>query len=161
VKQILKTNDDVALTVARIAMGVVMFPHGAQKMLGWWGGHGFTATMESFTQQMGIPAPLAFLALFAEFFGALGLIFGFLTRPAAFGVFATMLVAMFKVGVPNGFFMNWFGNQKGEGIEFFLLTFGLLGASMIRGAGAFSVDGWIAKRLGEKKPNAKAIPHLA
>jgi putative oxidoreductase len=75
-----------SLTILRLALGIVFFPHGAQKTLGWFGGLGFSGTMGFFTHQMGIPAPFAFLAIAAEFFGGLGLLAGFLGRIAAFGI---------------------------------------------------------------------------
>jgi putative oxidoreductase len=109
-------------------------------MLGWFGGYGFKGTMGYFTQMMHVPAPLAFLAISAEFFGGLGLIFGLLTRIAAFGISVNMLVAIFMVHLPNGFFMNWTGQQKGEGYEYHLLVLAITVSLMIRGAGAFSVD---------------------
>lgn len=145
-RSLLATRNDVALTVARVALGLVMLPHGAQKMLGWFGGYGFAGTMGFFTEKMGIPAPLAFLAIVAEFFGALGLIVGGLTRVAAFGVFVTMAVAAVTSHLKNGFFMNWFGAQKGEGIEFFLLAMGLAVVAMLGGGGALSIDRAVAKK---------------
>jgi putative oxidoreductase len=138
-KRLLATDDAWVLTVARLALGVVMFPHGAQKMLGWFGGPGFTATMGFFTGQ-GIPAPLAFLAIVAEFFGSLGLIVGLLGRVAAFGIFCVMVVAILAVHLPYGFFMNWSGKQAGEGIEYHLLAIGLSLTVMIGGSGALSLD---------------------
>ena len=149
--KLLETRPDVALTVARIALGAVMLPHGLQKTLGWFGGYGFSATMQSFTQQMGIPAPFAFLAIVAESLGALALIFGLLSRVSAFGVGITILVAMLMVQLPNGFFMNWFGNQKGEGMEFSLLMLGLAAITVLRGGGAFAIDTWLAKWLGSTR----------
>jgi len=136
--------DNFALTVPRLVLGVVFFAHGAQKMLGWFGGYGFSGTMGFFTHQMSIPAPLAFLAIAAEFFGGLGLIVGFLTRVAAFGITVNMLVAILMVHHQFGLFMNWAGNQKGEGIEFHLLVLAISFAIMMMGAGAFSVDGWLS-----------------
>ena len=121
-------------------LGVVFFAHGAQKMLGWFGGFGFSGTMGFFTGTMHIPAPLAFLAIAAEFFGGIGLILGFLTRIAAFGIGVNMLVAIATVHHAYGFFMNWTGTQKGEGFEFHLLVLAIVSFLMIRGAGAFSVD---------------------
>src|SRR5471030_1486327 len=109
--KILYTQNDPALTVARVALGSIIFAHGAQKMLGWFGGYGFSGTMAFFTQQMGIPAVFAFLAIAAEFFGGLGLIVGLLGRIAAFGILSTMAVAIMTVHAQNGFFMNWAGNQ--------------------------------------------------
>lgn len=139
-KKIVATQNDVAVTVLRITLGAVMFPHGAQKMLGWFGGHGFSDTMGFFTQQMGIPTVFAFLAILAEFAGSLGLISGFLTRIAAFGIASVMAVALLMAHLSSGFFMNWFGNKSGEGFEYHLLTLGMAIALMIRGGGAFSID---------------------
>jgi putative oxidoreductase len=117
-----------------------MFPHGAQKALGWFGGYGFGGTMQFFTQQAHIPALFAFLAITAEFAGSLGLLSGFLTRIAAFGILCNMVVAALTMHLANGFFMNWFGNQKGEGIEYQLLAIGLALAIIVRGGGKASVD---------------------
>ena len=143
-KLLLNTSDSFAPTLARLALGIVMFPHGAQKVLGWFGGYGFTGTMGFFTGMMHIPAPLAFLAIAAEFAGSLGLIFGCLSRIAAFGIFTNMMVAIVAVHSANGFFMNWYGNQKGEGIEYHLLAIGLAVIVMIYGAGKASIDRTIA-----------------
>jgi putative oxidoreductase len=139
-KKIFQTPDDKVMTLLRLVLGVVMFAHGAQKMLGWFGGYGFKGTMGFFTQMMHIPAPLAFLAIAAEFFGGLGLIVGLLSRVAAFGISVNMLVAIFTVHLANGLFMNWTGQQKGEGFEYHLLVLAITVALMIRGAGAFSFD---------------------
>src|SRR5262249_20520759 len=121
-KKLISTSDDVTLTILRLAMGVVYFAHGAQKMLGWFGGYGFSGTMGFFTHTVGLPAPVAFLVIITEFFGGLGLIFGFLTRIPALGIGVEMIVAVWMVHLPNGFFMNWYGNQKGEGFEYHLLA---------------------------------------
>ena len=145
-KKIMNTSNDFVLTLVRATLGVTMFLHGAQKMLGWFGGYGFSGTMGFFTQQMGIPAPLAFLAIAAEFFGGLGLIAGLFGRVAAFGVMTNMLVAMILVHLPVGFFMNWYGNQKGEGFEYHLLAIALGVVVLVKGSGAFSLDRWLADR---------------
>jgi putative oxidoreductase len=142
-----KTNGGFAPLIARLTLGIVMFPHGAQKALGWFGGYGFTGTMNSFTQQMHIPAPLAFLAIAAEFAGSLGLIFGCFSRLAAFGIATNMVVAILTVHAANGFFMNWFGAQKGEGFEYHLLAIGLALIVIVHGAGKASLDGLIAGRF--------------
>ena len=147
---LIKTSDSIAPFIARLTLGLVMFPHGAQKALGWFGGYGFSGTMNFFTQQMHIPAPFAFLAIAAEFLGSLGLIFGCLSRVAAFGIASNMVVAILTVHAANGFFMNWFQNQKGEGFEYHLLAIGLAVIVMVCGAGKASVDAVIAKRTGEK-----------
>ena len=143
-KRLVGTSNDVALTILRVVLGVVFFAHGAQKMLGWFGGFGFHGTMGAFTH-MGMPAALAFLIICTEFFGGLGLIVGLLTRIAAFGVGCLMIGAIFMVHMPNGFFMNWMGSQKGEGIEYHLLVLAMAGALLLRGAGAFSLDRALAK----------------
>src|SRR5688572_8844602 len=114
-KKILNTDDAWAPVAVRLALAVVMFPHGAQKVLGWWGGYGYSATLQAFTD-MGFPAPLAVLAFAAEFLGPLALALGLLTRIAALGIGATMLVAAAKVHLSVGFFMNWSGTQRGEGL---------------------------------------------
>ena len=139
-RRLFATDDSSATAVLRLALGAVFFAHGAQKMLGWFGGTGFSGTMGAFTGYMHIPAPLAFLAIAAEFFGGLGLIFGFLTRLAAFGIAVNMAVAIAMVHSTFGFFMNWTGTQKGEGFEFHLLVLAMATFLMLRGAGAFSLD---------------------
>ena len=144
---LIKTNSSFGPLVARLILGLAMFPHGAQKVFGWFGGHGFTGTMQFFTGTMHIPALFAFLAIAAEFAGALGLIVGLLSRVAAFGVASVMVVAIVTVHASNGFFMNWLGNQKGEGFEYHLLAIGLALVVMIQGAGKASLDGLISRRL--------------
>jgi putative oxidoreductase len=140
IRKLIATDNDSATAILRVVLGVIFFAHGAQKMLGWFGGYGFTGTMGFFTGIMHIPALFAFLAIAAEFFGGLGLIFGFLTRIAAFGIFANMIVAIAMVHGQFGFFMNWTGAQKGEGYEYHLLVLAITAFLMIRGAGAASID---------------------
>ena len=144
---LLNTGNSAAPLLARLALGVVMFPHGAQKVLGWFGGHGFSATMNAFTGPMHIPALFAFLAILAEFAGSLGLIVGLLSRVAALGIGTNMVVAILKVHGANGFFMNWFGNQKGEGFEYHLLAIGLALIVLFHGAGKASLDTLVARRI--------------
>jgi putative oxidoreductase len=157
VRKLLGTDDSTATAVLRLVLGVVFFAHGAQKMLGWFGGFGFSGTMGFFTGALHIPAPLAFLAIMAEFLGSLGLILGFLTRIAAFGIAAVMVVAIATVHNAFGFFMNWSGTQKGEGVEYHLLVLAITAFLMIRGAGAFSVDRAIATAA----PSRTAQPGMA
>jgi putative oxidoreductase len=145
-RKLLGTNDDLVITILRLVLGCIFFAHGAQKMLGWFGGYGFTGTMGYFTQQMHIPAPFAFLAIAAEFFGSLGLLLGLLTRVAAFGIVCDMLVAVYMVHFQNGLFMNWYGTQKGEGYEYHLLAIVVGLSIMIKGAGGLSVDRAIAAK---------------
>jgi putative oxidoreductase len=139
-RKLVSTSNDFTLTLVRLVLGVVFFAHGAQKMLGWFGGYGFHGTIGFFTQQMGIPAPLAFLAICAEFFGGLGLLLGLLGRIAALGIIVNMLVAIATVHRVNGLFMNWSGQQKGEGFEFHLLAIVLAVVVLIKGSGAISID---------------------
>jgi putative oxidoreductase len=144
------TNNSSAPLIARLMLGIVMFPHGAQKALGWFGGYGFSGTMGFFTGTMHIPAVFAFLAILAEFAGSLGLITGLLGRLAAFGIATNMVVAILTTHAANGFFMNWFGNQKGEGFEYHLLALGLALIVLIHGAGKASLDALIAGLLGKE-----------
>jgi putative oxidoreductase len=139
-RKLLVTDENTATVILRLVLGVVFLAHGSQKMLGWFGGYGFSKTMAYFTGPAHIPAVLAFLAIAAEFFGGLGLMFGFLTRIAAFGISVNMLVAIATVHSASGFFMNWTGTQKGEGFEYHLLVLAMTAFLMIRGAGTFSLD---------------------
>jgi putative oxidoreductase len=139
-RKLLSTSDDWTLTLLRLFMGVIFFAHGAQKALGWFGGYGFSGTMGFFTNMMHIPAPLAFLAICAEFLGSVGLLVGLLGRVAAFGITCNMLVAVLLVHSKVGFFMNWTGQQKGEGFEYHLLAIAVAIVLMVKGSGAFSID---------------------
>lgn len=141
------TDKDVGLLVARLTLGIVMIPHGLQKLLGWFGGWGFSATMDYFTQSLGIPAVLAFLVIVAESFGALGLLAGLSSRIAALGIGAVMVGAILMSHLQHGFFMNWSGSQAGEGFEFHLLAIGLAAVVAIRGGGALSLDRVLARRI--------------
>ena len=146
-KRLFATSDSWPQLIARLALGVVMFPHGAQKVFGWFGGPGFGKALETFTTVMHIPALLAVLVIAAESLGAVGLVVGFLVRIAAFGILCDMLGAIGMVHAKNGFFMNWTGKQAGEGFEYHLLAIGLSLAVLIGGAGRWSVDREIDKRL--------------
>jgi putative oxidoreductase len=140
-----RTSRDGAPLLARLTLGLVMFPHGAQKALGWFGGYGFSGTMGFFTQQLHIPAPLAFLAIAAEFAGSMALVLGLLGRVAAFAIAVNMIVAILAVHEANGFFMNWAGSQKGEGCEYHLLAIGLGLIVIVYGSGKASLDSVIAQ----------------
>ena len=139
-KKLLATNGDWLQLLLRLTLGIVIFPHGAQKLLGWFGGYGFSGTMGFLTGTVGLPAAVAFLVIMAESLGALGIILGFLTRVGALGVMSVMLGAILTVHLKVGFFMNWSGQQQGEGFEYHLLAIGLALALLVRGGGAFSVD---------------------
>lgn len=140
VRHLLATSREWTPLVLRLSLGAMIFPHGAQKLLGWFGGFGFTGTMGFFTDTMGLPYVLGLLAIVAEFFGGIALLAGALTRVAAFGVGTTMLVAALTSHVQHGFFMNWFGAQEGEGVEFFVLAVGIAAALVASGGGRYSVD---------------------
>src|SRR5208283_346632 len=145
-KKLFQTQDDFATLILRLCLGVVFFPHGMQKLLGWFGGGGFSSTYGFFTGNMGIPAIFAVLAILAEGLGSLGLLSGLLTRIAAFGITVNMIMAVYMVHFKNGFFMNWYGKQAGEGYEYHLLAIGIGIALMIRGSGKWSLDRVIAKK---------------
>lgn len=142
--RLLHTDADHTLTWLRVVAGSVMFAHGAQKVLGWYGGPGFGGSLQGLTG-MGIPEPLALVAIFTEFFGALALVAGLLGRIAALGIAIEMIVAVALVHLPNGFFMNWTGNAAGEGFEYHILLIGLIVPVVLRGSGAWSVDHWLER----------------
>ncbi len=142
-----QTSGSVAPLALRLLLAVVMFPHGAQKVLGWFGGSGFALSMAFFTDKMGMPAVFAVLAILTEFLGPIALFFGFLTRIAAFALGFEMLVAAILVHVHFGFFINWIGNQKGEGVEYDLLLWAIALALILQGGGAFSLDGVISAKF--------------
>ncbi|WP_186648143.1 DoxX family protein [Fluviispira vulneris] len=138
-KFIFQTNSEYSTLIMRVALGCMILPHGLQKTFGIFGGGGFSKTLEYMNQVEGIPLFFAFLAILAEFLGGLGLIFGGVTRVAAFGVGSVMAVAMY-MHISNGFFMNWSGSKTGEGFEFFILAIGLSLALILKGGGALSID---------------------
>ena len=147
IASLLSTDGDWVLTVVRVVLGIVFFAHGAQKLLGWFGGHGLSATVRTFRDQLGIPAPLAYLAIAAEFFGGLCLIAGFLTRLAALGIVITMAVAVITVHLEHGFFLNWFGEKQGHGFEYHLLAIALALVVIVYGGGALSLDRALYRQL--------------
>jgi putative oxidoreductase len=147
-KRILITNPaSTSALIARLFLAVVIFPHGAQKLLGWFGGYGFNGTMTSLTTNAGLPWIIAFLVIVIEFFAPLFLLFGFLTRVAAFGIGAEFVGVVLKAHIHNGFFMNWYKQpNRGEGLEFFILLFGLVIIGLILGGGRASVDAALSQR---------------
>ena len=137
------TQNDWTGFILRITVGAIMFPHGAQKLLGLFGGYGYNATMNFFTETLKLPAFISFLVIMIEFFGAVGLIAGFASKLWALLLICIMTGAIVTTNYKNGFFMNWFQNQTGEGYEYHLLVIGLCLALLLTGSGAFSLDGLI------------------
>ncbi len=139
-QRLFATHNDWTGPVIRLTVAVVLFPHGAQKLLGWWNGHGYISSMEFFTEQVKLPYFLGWLVIMIEFFCPLFILAGFATRLAALAVLAVMTGAIITVQ-HQYFFMNWFNDQQGEGMEFFLLMIGLCVALILNGGGKLSVDG--------------------
>ncbi len=146
-KMLFHTDDSWSGFILRLTVGLVMFPHGAQKLLGWFGGYGFSGTMDAFTGKMGMPWIIAFLVIIGESLGVLALLAGLLTRFTAASLAVIMLGAIAMAHWQNGFFMNWFGQQAGEGFEYHLLIIGMCFALVLAGGGKWSVDQGIAKGL--------------
>ncbi len=141
ISRLLETDpNDTSLLLQRVLLGLIMFPHGAQKLFGWFGGYGFSGTMGFFTGTMHIPSPIAFLVIMGEVFGALMLVTGLGTRVAAAWISAIMIGAALTSHVQMGFFMNWFGAQKGEGFEYHLLALAAAIPLILRGGGRYAVD---------------------
>lgn len=163
-RKVLQTDTDRGSLLLRLGLAIVIFPHGAQKLLGWFGGFGLEGSLDYFTGTLGIPLLFAWLAVLAEFFGPVALAAGLLTRVSACGIGMVMLVgALFGLLVenptgaflPSGFFMNWFGQRQGEGLEFHILAMILSGALVIRGGGAWSLDRWLAARIRSTRADAE------
>lgn len=148
IKRIAQTDDDVVGFVLRIMLALVFFPHGAQKVFGWFGGPGFVGQIQAFQQYLGIPPVLGVLAILAEFLGPIALVAGLFTRLAALGIMTNMVVAIFMIHLKFGFFMNWFGQQAGEGYEYHLLVIAIALALIIKGGGRWSFDRYLTERLG-------------
>jgi putative oxidoreductase len=145
-RRLVGTDARLAPTIARLALGIVMFPHGSQKMFGWFGGYGFAGTYGFFTTKVGLPGVIAAGVIIVELISSLMLIFGALSRIGAIGIAAIMVGAMITTHLPNGFFMNWEGNKAGEGFEYHLLALGLALVVLVAGGGLASVDRAMMKR---------------
>lgn len=145
VLQLLKTNPNLGFSIARWTLGLVMLPHGAQKLLGLFGGYGYTATMDALTSQMGLPSIIAFSVIMIEFFGSISLLLGLFSRFWALALTGMFIGIILTTQLEHGFFMNWYGNQAGEGYEFSLLIIGLALSVVINGSGKWSLDGFISK----------------
>ena len=152
-KRLLSTRPELSSLILRLCGGVVMFPHGAQKLLGWFGGSGYAATMKGLSEGMGLPSVIVFLVIVLEFFGGLFLIAGFLTRLFALGLSVIMFFSIYLVHWPQGFFMNWFGKMEAgqEGFEYHILAIAVYLALVLKGGGLLSVDRALSLREQEKR----------
>jgi putative oxidoreductase len=148
---IFKTKNTISPLFLRVFMAVVLFPHGAQKLLGWFGGYGFSGTMQYFTDSVGLPWIVGFLVILIEFFAPIALLLGFATRLWSVAVFFLFLGIMITAH-GEYFFMNWFGNQPTEGAEYFLLLLGMSLSLSVSGSGKLSVD---ANIMQHKKANVQ------
>ncbi len=146
VKRLIDTDRDWVSVLLRVTLALVIFPHGAQKLLGWFGGAGFGPTLDYFAEALGIPPALTVLVIGLEFFGPIALILGLGSRVAALGIAAVMLGAVFTVHLSNGFFMNWAGAQAGEGFEYHLLALAIAAVVALKGSGGLSLDRRLAAR---------------
>jgi putative oxidoreductase len=142
-KSLLRTSTDPVLLIARVVLGSMLFAHGAQKVLGIFGGRGLDATFQFFAN-FGIPPALGIVAMALEFVGGPMLILGLLGRVVGLGTVVHMGVAAYVVARPYGFFMNWANTQKGEGFEFHLIAIALALTIVSQGSGPLSVDRAIA-----------------
>jgi putative oxidoreductase len=146
--KILATDPNWVPTLARIILGIIFFAHGSQKVFGWFGGQGLRQTLRTLKEHAGLPAIAALAAVGAEFVGGAALILGLLARIDAAGIAINMLAAIVMVHGRYGLFMNWFGDRKGHGIEYHLLAIALGTVIIVEGAGALSLDGWLAHWIG-------------
>lgn len=141
----LSTSSSYSALIARVAAAIILFPHGAQKALGWFGGYGFSGTMHFFTEVKKLPYPVALLVIIIEFAGPFFLLAGAATRFWALLLIADMAGIILSSHTQFGFFMNWFGNQQGEGYEYHLLFITVSLVLLISGGGKISVDRWFTK----------------
>ena len=141
------TSGGLSSTVLRLTLAGVLFPHGAQKLMGWFGGSGFEGTRSFLTTQVGLPDFVAVAIILLEFFGPILLLLGLLTRPVALATVGLMIGAIATVHWPYGFFMNWTGAQPGEGFEYHLLAIAIGLALVIQGGGSLSIDARVSERL--------------
>lgn len=150
---IFNTNSNWSPTILRILLGLVLLGHGSQKLLGWFGGYGFAGTMGFFTRTVGLPWMIGFLVIIVEFLGSISLILGLATRPWSLSMVILFIGIIYTSHLQNGFFMNWFGNQKGEGYEFFLLAIAISLSLILTGGGKYSLDSLLLKK-------SQSIPSL-
>ncbi|MDQ8052614.1 MAG: DoxX family protein [Pedobacter sp.] len=145
IKAIFNTNNSYAPLVLRILLALVLMPHGAQKLLGSFGGFGFDGSMDFFTQTMGLPWLVGLVIIILEFFGPIALLLGYLTRPVSLALTFLMLGIIFTSSIQHGFWMNWFGTQKGEGCEYFILYIAGTLSLLISGGGRLAIDRYFSR----------------
>ncbi len=138
--------DSLAPLVLRLPLGVIFMAHGSQKLFGLFGGHGVSATMKTFEEKMGIPPVFTILAMLAEFGGGLGVLIGCLTRLSALGIAAVMVVAIYKVHLLNGFFLNLGQPGRGPGFEYNLALLGMALSLVFTGGGRWGIDRMLWRR---------------
>jgi uncharacterized membrane protein YphA (DoxX/SURF4 family) len=146
--RIFSTHNDWTGLIIRLTLGLILFPHGAQKVFGWFGGPGFAKEMDFFTGTLHLPWLIAFLVILIEFLGAISLVLGLASRIWSVAIIALFTGIIIIAHADNGFFMNWFGTQKGEGFEYHLLIIGLALAILVQGSGKYALDNVLFKRLG-------------
>ena len=147
IEKLLQTDADYVCTFLRTIAGIIIFPYGMQKLLGWFDGVGIKGTLEQMTVRK-IPQFIGWLVIIGQSLGSIALIFGFLGRIAAGGLFIIFIGALI-VHLPDGWAMNWFGTKNGEGIEYHVLLLSLLLIVIVRGSGAMSIDAWLSAILSE------------
>jgi len=147
INKMLNTESNWGALMARLTLGIVLFPHGAQKMLGWFGGYGFAGTVDAFMNQMQLPWIVAFAVIIIEFYGSIFLILGFASRLWSLAIAGLFIGIIFTTHLEHGFFMNWYGNQAGEGYEYALLIIGIATVVLINGSGKYAVDTRLVKLL--------------
>ena|SRR5579872_3620814 len=140
---IYKTSDDWTGLVLRLSMALVMIPHAIQHTTGGLGGFGYTKVMDYFTSTMHMPWLVALLVIVIEILAPLLLLIGFATRFAAASLIVLMTGIIFSSHIQFGFFMNWFGSEKGEGYEYHLLYIGLALAAFFNGGGKYAIDRYL------------------
>jgi len=146
----LTTTRDPSVTVARVALGAVLLPHGAQHLFGAFGGYGYEGTRDWMVSTLGVPGPLAGLAIVLEVIAPLLLVVGAGGRYAAAWL-ALFLAVAACTHAKVGFFMNWLGNRAGEGFEYHLLALALAAVVVARGSGAWSLDGLLSVRRARRR----------
>lgn len=148
-RRFINTEDTILAFVLRLSLGIVMFPHGAQKLLDWFGGASLAGYVELF-HRFGFSTTVAVLVTIGEFFGGLGLIIGLLSRVAAGGLALIMAGAVLTVNGKYGFFINWAGDKARKSYEFHILVIGLAIGIIIVGGGKWPIDSALTRTWKER-----------